>query len=89
MGEREWEEDIRRLSSLSCEFAELWARHEVADPEPRVRTFLHPHAGPLTFTATELQVPTVADTRLMVYTPADQPTQAALPRTRREPARLS
>ena len=57
VGEPEWEEDIRRLSSLSREFADLWARHEVADPEPRVRTFIHPAAGPLTFTATELQCP--------------------------------
>ncbi len=61
VGDQEWEEDIRRLSGLSREFAGLWARHEVADPQPRARTFSHPTAGPLTFTATELAVPTMAD----------------------------
>jgi transcriptional regulator with XRE-family HTH domain len=83
VGEPDWEEDIRRLSSLSREFADLWARHEVAGPEPRVRTFIHPQAGPLTFTATELEVPVMPETRLTVYTPADEPTRAGLPRTRR------
>ena len=85
VGDQEWEEDIRRLSSLSREFADLWARHEVADPQSRVRTFIHPTAGPLTFTATELQVPAMANARLTVYTPADEQTQARLPFTRRPP----
>ena len=42
VGDPDWEEDIRRLAGLSREFAELWARHEVADPEPRTLTYLHP-----------------------------------------------
>ena len=79
----EWEEDIRRLSGLSCEFAELWARHEVADAQPRTRTFIHPAVGPLTFIATELHIPVMADARLMVYTPADEQSRAKLPLTRR------
>lgn len=84
VGDREWEEDIRRLSSLSPEFADLWVRHEVADAQPRVRTFVHPVAGALTFTATELQVPAMADARLLVNTPADEQTWARLPLTRRQ-----
>jgi hypothetical protein len=83
VGDPDWEEDIRRLCSISREFADLWSLHEVAGPEPRVRTFLHPVAGALTFTATELQVPAMPDTRLTVYTPADEPTRAGLPLTRR------
>jgi hypothetical protein len=83
VGDPEWEEDIRRLSSLSREFADLWELHEVADAQQRVRTFVHPVAGPLTFTATELQVPSMPDARLMVNTPADERTQAQLPLTRR------
>ena len=47
IGDPDWEEDIRRLASLSREFAELWARHEVADSEPRTLTYLHPRAGAL------------------------------------------
>ena len=55
VGDPDWEEDIRRLASLSREFAELWARHEVADPEPRTLTYLHPLAGPLSLVAQRTQ----------------------------------
>jgi len=82
VGDPDWEEDIRRLSSLSGEFAELWARHDVAEFQPRVRTFIHQDAGPLTFTASELQVPATPEARLVVYTPADDETRKLLPRTR-------
>ena len=83
IGDPDWEEDIRRLSSLSREFADLWARHEVAEPEPRIRTFIHPTAGPLTFTANELDIPATPSARLAVYTPADERTREMLPLTRR------
>jgi transcriptional regulator with XRE-family HTH domain len=83
VGDPEWEEDIRRLCSLSREFADLWARHEVADPQPRVRTFIHQVAGPVTFTATELAIPVLPEARLTVYTPVDEQTRARLPLTRR------
>ena len=83
VGDPDWEEDIRRLASLSREFAGLWARHEVAGPEPRVRTFVHPEAGPVTFAATELEIPVLPEARLTVYTPADEQTRARLPLTRR------
>jgi hypothetical protein len=82
VGDTYWEEDIRRLSTLSSEFAELWARHEVAEYEPRTRTFIHAEVGPLTFTASELQVPATPDGRVTVYTPADDETRKLLPRTR-------
>jgi len=82
VGDPDWEEDIRRLSNLSSEFADLWARHEVAEPEPRIRTFIHPAAGPLTFTASELEIPATPPARLAVYTPADDRTRDRLPLTR-------
>ncbi|HVT69773.1 MAG TPA: helix-turn-helix transcriptional regulator [Trebonia sp.] len=82
VGDPDWEEDIRRLSALSTEFAQLWARHEVAEYEPRVPTFIHPDVGPLTFTTSELQVPATPEARLVVYTPADDETRKLLPRTR-------
>jgi transcriptional regulator with XRE-family HTH domain len=84
VGEPDWEEDIRRLSTLSSEFTELWARHEVAEFQPRIRTFIHPQAGELTFTTSELQVPASQETRLVVYTPADDETRKRLPLTREE-----
>jgi len=87
VGDPDWEEDIRRLSGLSRDFADLWARHEVAGPQPRVRTFVHPECGALTFTATELAVPVMPEARLTVYTPADERTRAGLPLTRRDGGR--
>jgi transcriptional regulator with XRE-family HTH domain len=83
VGDQDWEEDIRRLAGLSSEFAKLWALHEVAEYEPRVRTFIHEVAGPLTFTTSELQIPATTETRLMVYTPVDDDTRQRLPLTRR------
>ena len=82
VGDPDWEEDIRRLSSLSSEFAELWALHEVTEFQPDTRTFIHQDAGPLTFTTSELQVTASADARVVVYTPADDETRKHLPETR-------
>ena len=84
VGDPDWEEDIRRLSGLSDEFTELWSRHEVAEFQPRIRTFVHPQAGELTFTMSELQVPASQEARLVVYTPADDETRKRLPLTRDE-----
>jgi transcriptional regulator with XRE-family HTH domain len=82
IGDPEWEEDIRRLSSLSREFAEMWARHEVAKPEPRSITFLHPSAGTLRLAVSELDVPNLPAARINVYTPLDADTRARLALTR-------
>jgi transcriptional regulator with XRE-family HTH domain len=82
VGEQDWEEDIRRLTLLSGEFAELWARHEVAEFRPGIRTFVHQNAGTLTFATNELQVHGAPEARLAVYTPADDETRKRLPLTR-------
>jgi transcriptional regulator with XRE-family HTH domain len=89
VGEREWEEDIRRLADLSPEFASLWARQEVAGPQERIRRFRHPEAGVLTFTSTELEISAVPELRIVVNTPADDDTWARLPLTRRGPGQPS
>src|SRR5882724_3926810 len=83
IGDPDWEEDIRRLASLSREFADLWARHEVADPEPRTLTYLHPSAGPLHLAVSELAVPDMPEARIVVYTPQDDQTRERMPLTRR------
>jgi transcriptional regulator with XRE-family HTH domain len=83
IGDPDWEEDIRRLASLSREFADLWARHEVADPEPRTLTYLHPQAGTLCLAVSELQVPDMPEARIVVYTPQDDQTRERMPLTRR------
>ena len=66
-----------------AEFVQLWDRHEVAGPQLRTRRFQHPAAGLLTFTATEFDVPTSPDIRMVVHTPRDEQTWARLPLTRR------
>jgi MmyB-like transcription regulator ligand binding domain/Helix-turn-helix domain len=86
IGDPEWDEDIRRLAGLSREFAELWARHEVASPATRTLRFRHPEAGPMTFTRTELDVSAAAGLRIAAYVPLDDDTRARLPRTRRPQA---
>ena len=83
VGDPDWEEDIRRLSALSTEFAELWALHEVAEFRPTSMAYRHPDAGPLTFTTNELQVQAGPEARLVVRTPADEETRKRLPLTRR------
>jgi hypothetical protein len=82
IGDPDWEEDIRRLASLSREFADLWARHEVADPEPRTLTYLHPRAGALRLAVNELHVPDMPEARIIVYTPQDDQTRDRMPLTR-------
>ena len=82
VGDPDWEEDIRRLSALSSEFARLWALHEVVEVRPTIRTYVHKDAGPLTFTASELQVPATPEARLIVYTPVDDDTRQRLQLTR-------
>ena len=89
IGDPDWEEDIRRLASLSREFAELWSRHEVADPEPRTLTYLHPCAGALSLAVSELTVPVMPEARIVVYTPRDAATRARMPLTRRAAAPAS
>jgi transcriptional regulator with XRE-family HTH domain len=86
IGDPDWEEDIRRLSSLSREFTDLWALHEVANWESRNLTYVHPRAGQVRLAVSELDVPDMPDTRIVVYTPRDDQTRAAMPLTRRDPS---
>jgi transcriptional regulator with XRE-family HTH domain len=82
IGDLDWEEDIRRLASLSREFSDLWARHEVADHEQRTLTYLHPLAGRLSLAVSELDVPAMPEARIVVYTPRDDDTRSRMPLTR-------
>jgi len=86
VGDPDWEEDIRRLTSMSREFAELWARHEVTDSQPRTLSYLHPRAGSLRLAVSELDVPALPETRIVIYVPVDEDTRSRMPLTRRTPA---
>jgi MmyB-like transcription regulator ligand binding domain len=78
-----WTGFIRRLSAASPEFAELWARHEVANPESRVKHYLHADAGLLRLRTTSLAVADMPEARIVAYTPVDEETRRRLPLTRR------
>jgi len=79
VGEPEWEENIARLQRLSPEFQRIWNRHEVAQPERRVRVFRHPEAGILRLAAIELAVGGHPDLRIIVSSPDDEDTRVRLP----------
>jgi transcriptional regulator with XRE-family HTH domain len=82
VGDPAWEEDIRRLVDLNDEFAELWARQEVAEPMVRIRRFRMPRFGLLTFAVSDLDVAACPGLRIQVYTPENDHTAAV---TRRLP----
>jgi transcriptional regulator with XRE-family HTH domain len=88
VGDPDWETDLERLQAISPEFAQLWSRHEVAACTPRLRQIVHPTAGDLQFTITELAVPAHPDLVMFVETPADEETRRKLPLTRRTQAQL-
>jgi hypothetical protein len=58
----------------------------VTDPEPRTLTYVHPRAGRLSLAVSELELPVLPESRIVVYTPRDADTRARLPLTRRAAA---
>lgn len=87
LNEPAWVSFIERLSAASPEFAALWARHEVANPETRIKHYLHPSAGPLRLRLTNLLVADLPETRISVSTPADEESCRRLQLTRRNRTR--
>jgi len=80
VGDPAWTHFIRRLEVVSPTFAKAWAAHDVAQPGMAVKTFRHPSLGEITATSTSFAVHGVPGARMQVYTPADEPSKAALER---------
>jgi transcriptional regulator with XRE-family HTH domain len=81
LDEPAWTALVRRLSAASPEFTRLWAAHEVAMPGPRRKTFQHVDGDGLLHTrATSLAVSALPETRIVVYTPIDEPDRQLLER---------
>jgi MmyB-like transcription regulator ligand binding domain/Helix-turn-helix domain len=78
VAEPAWKCLVSRLSKASPEFAELWERHEVTQPENLTKRFLDPDVGLLKLNYTHLWLGQRLGTRMTVYTPADQQTQERL-----------
>ncbi len=73
-----WKCLVRRLQQESPAFAELWARHDVAQPENARKRILHRELGLLQFTHTHSWLAARAGLRLVMYVPADEATSDAL-----------
>jgi transcriptional regulator with XRE-family HTH domain len=80
LGDPAWTHFIRRLEAVSPAFAEAWASHDVAQPTSHTKHFRHPAVGDITTTSTSFAVTAVPGARLVVYTPADEPSEKALTR---------
>jgi MmyB-like transcription regulator ligand binding domain len=80
VGEPEWTGFIRRLSGASADFARLWETHDVAEPGTQIKIFRHAAFGELRLSATSLAVLATAETRMYVYTPAEQASRDVLDR---------
>ncbi|MFC7710970.1 helix-turn-helix transcriptional regulator [Micromonospora lupini] len=58
-----------RLSAVSAEFKELWARHDVQRSSVGVKTIDHPGVGCMRFDVGVLQLPDQPHVRLILHTP--------------------
>ncbi|MGE5290052.1 MAG: helix-turn-helix transcriptional regulator [Micromonosporaceae bacterium] len=71
VGDPAWTEFVRRLSCESAEFARMWETHDVAEPGTQIKVFRHAAFGEIRLSATSMAVLATAETRMYVYTPAD------------------
>ncbi|MET7797618.1 MmyB family transcriptional regulator [Streptomyces decoyicus] len=72
MGEPAWESLIGRLSRVSADFARLWEAGDVSPPGNRMKVIQHASVGEIRLVSTSLAVGGVPETRIVVYTPADE-----------------
>lgn len=83
MSEPVWRSMIKRLQDASPTFYEYWQEHRVGGPENVVKQFRHPQLGLLRFNATHMWLTQRVGNRMMVYTPTDAETHAAVVRLAR------
>jgi transcriptional regulator with XRE-family HTH domain len=69
---------VAEAVGASTEFAELWARGDVAGHATLIKEYIHPDIGALCFESTQLQVPGHADLTLVLHNPADNATRVKL-----------
>jgi transcriptional regulator with XRE-family HTH domain len=90
MGEPAWTSFVDRLSTVSPEFAAMWARHDVASPAVRVKIFVQ-NLGKqdIRTTTTSFAVAGTPDARLVVYLPVGAADQARLDELLLEPPTIT
>ena len=78
VGDPAWTGFIRRMEAASPEFARMWATQDVAQPAYYTKVFRHPLYPHLEMTSTSFAVQTAPGTRMVVYTPDNEATRAAM-----------
>ncbi|TKK83825.1 transcriptional regulator [Herbidospora galbida] len=76
LGEPAWTTFIDRLTVESAEFARMWATHDVTRSWRRTKILKHPAVGLLNLASTSLTLGSPAESRVVVYTPADEASRA-------------
>jgi transcriptional regulator with XRE-family HTH domain len=80
VGDPAWTHFIRQLEAASPAFAATWAEHDVAQPTAYTKRFRHPTLGVITARSTSFAVNAVPGARMVVYTPEDAASAAAVAR---------
>jgi len=78
VGDPAWTAFIRRMEAASPEFAAMWATQDVANPHYLAKVFRHPLYPRLEMTSSSFAVQGTSGTRMVVYTPDNEATRAAL-----------
>jgi transcriptional regulator with XRE-family HTH domain len=86
VGDPAWTSFIRRMETVSSEFAAIWATQDVAQPAHYAKVFRHPLYPRLPMTSTGFAVQAAPGARMVVYTPDDEATRTAMERLVADPA---
>jgi hypothetical protein len=78
VGDPAWTGFIRRMEAASPEFAAMWATQDVANPHYLAKVFRHPLYPRLEMTSTSFAVQGTSGARMVVYTPDNETTRAAV-----------
>jgi hypothetical protein len=78
VGDPAWTGFIRRMEAASPEFAAMWATQDVASPHYLAKVFRHPLYPRLEMTSSSFAVQGTSGTRMVVYTPDNEATRAAV-----------
>src|SRR5216110_2922684 len=78
VGDAAWTGFIRRKEAASPEFAAMWATQDVASPHYLAKVFRHPLYPRLEMTSSSFAVQGTSGTRMVVYTPDNEATRAAV-----------
>lgn len=75
IGEPEWESFLAELRLASPEFADVWARQQVALPATVEKIYRHAGVGEIRVVTTSLYLTAVPESRVLVLTPKDEETR--------------